>query len=259
MRRRRHDNSTAPWSPVLRVDHLEVVGTCFSCHDNSTAPGKQIDHIQSSDTCDDCHTTNAWTPATFDHTGIVNGCVTCHSIGHGATPKTPDHITTSDNCEACHSTLIWAPAILVDHDEVQGTCMSCHNGDTAPGKGNGHFITTQDCDTCHTVISWVPINFTHSSGNYPGDHRRNLGCQDCHQTNAETIPWPSPGLAPFCAGCHESDFRSGPHLHYESNGTRYTIQEIPDCTGSCHVYASPTNSTITDFRSNQHRVNASGF
>ncbi|MCU7949356.1 MAG: hypothetical protein KZQ69_04905 [gamma proteobacterium symbiont of Bathyaustriella thionipta] len=31
---------TTGWTPATRVDHLEVQGTCSSCHNGSTAPGK---------------------------------------------------------------------------------------------------------------------------------------------------------------------------------------------------------------------------
>jgi hypothetical protein len=49
---------------VVRVDHAEVIGTCFSCHNGVTATGKGSAHpINTGNACDNCHTTTAWTPA----------------------------------------------------------------------------------------------------------------------------------------------------------------------------------------------------
>jgi hypothetical protein len=65
-------------------------------------------------------------------------------------------------------------------------------------------------------------------GNYPGDHRANLGCTDCHTSNRETIPWPSPGYAPDCAGCHARDYERGEGPHSNLSADR-------NCAGSrCH-------------------------
>ena len=46
---------TSSWVPPARVDHFEVIGSCFSCHDNRRALGKQPDHIAAPNTCEDCH------------------------------------------------------------------------------------------------------------------------------------------------------------------------------------------------------------
>jgi hypothetical protein len=48
---------------VIRVDHAEVIGTCFSCHNGRTAAGKTASHPITGNACDNCHTTIAWTPA----------------------------------------------------------------------------------------------------------------------------------------------------------------------------------------------------
>ena len=67
------------WKPVTRVDHAQVTGTCFSCHDGTKATGKTPTHIPSDNTCDNCHSPLAWKPARFDHTGITNNCASCHN------------------------------------------------------------------------------------------------------------------------------------------------------------------------------------
>ena len=48
------------WTPVTRVDHLEVQGTCSSCHDNFRARGQHPQHIATSSECDSCHNTRFW-------------------------------------------------------------------------------------------------------------------------------------------------------------------------------------------------------
>ncbi len=48
---------TSSWVPAARVDHFEVRGTCFGCHNGQRAPGKPINHIPAGNQCDDCHNT----------------------------------------------------------------------------------------------------------------------------------------------------------------------------------------------------------
>ncbi len=53
------------------MDHLQVRGTCFSCHNGVKAMGKNPGHIASDNNCDACHTTNAFTPVRLDHNSIA--------------------------------------------------------------------------------------------------------------------------------------------------------------------------------------------
>ena len=101
------------WAGVVRVDHLEVLGTCASCHDGRTATGKPADHVPAGNQCDNCHRTTAFVPAAFDHTGIVSGCFSCHN-GMIAMGKPLDHIPASDTCEDCHNTITWSSAARTD-------------------------------------------------------------------------------------------------------------------------------------------------
>jgi predicted CXXCH cytochrome family protein len=87
------------------VDHTQVLGTCFSCHDGNTATGKHPTHITSGDNCDDCHSTVGWIPANFDHVNITGNCISCHN-GADATGKHPTHINTTDICEDCHNNVV---------------------------------------------------------------------------------------------------------------------------------------------------------
>jgi len=48
------------WAPVIRFDHLEVFGTCSSCHNNMIVAGQHPQHIVTTTECDDCHNTRMW-------------------------------------------------------------------------------------------------------------------------------------------------------------------------------------------------------
>ncbi len=236
-----------------------MLGTCASCHNGSIANGKPGNHIPSGNTCDDCHSTNAWLPAVFDHVNVSPGtCTSCHN-GATAEGKPGNHIITNSQCDECHSTIAWTPANF-NHDAVTGSCSTCHNGSTATGKPSNHFVTSQQCDTCHSTFGWLPINFSHSSPNYPGDHRGNPPCTACHLGNSETANWTAPSYKPDCAGCHANDFKPGPHKQYETPDHKYTVGELRDCTGACHVYTDSTLTTIKKSRPGpEHRVTRGGF
>ena len=141
------------WVAVARVDHLEVVGTCMSCHNGHNARSKPAIHVPAGDQCDDCHRTTAWVPAYFDHSSIVSGCFGCHN-GMVAMGKPANHIPTTALCEDCHNTVMWSPVARMEHLQVLGTCSSCHNGFIATGQHPQHTPTTAECDTCHNTIAW---------------------------------------------------------------------------------------------------------
>jgi hypothetical protein len=242
------------------VDHTQVLGSCGSCHDGIAATGKDPDHIASGNNCDDCHTTVAWLPATYDHANVTDNCVSCHN-GTISTGKHPQHALTTNVCEDCHTPVAWVPVFDVNHDQVLGSCSSCHNGVTATGRNQGHFITQQECDACHNTNAWTPDEFRHTTLPYePLDHRDNLECTDCHQANTETIAWQYPAFQPDCAGCHAGDYKSGPHKKTENPDTKYTVSELRDCTGACHVY---TNSNMNSIKKNrpgpEHRISGGDF
>ncbi len=242
---------------AIRFDHSAVTGACSSCHNGVESTGKPNDHVMTTAECDTCHSTRAWSPAGFDHSGITTACSSCHD-GVQATGKDANHIQTTADCSACHSTNAWSPADF-DHSTVTGPCSSCHNGVTATGKPGDHFVTSSECDVCHATNQWMPSTFRHISASYPGDHRGNLGCTECHMANSETVQWPYSTLQPDCAGCHQGDFKSGPHKKHENPDVTYTAEELRDCSGACHTYTDATLTTIKDFRSGKHRVNDSSF
>ena len=115
-------HTTDSWSPVLRVDHSSVTGTCLNCHNNVVAVGKSAKHIQSSNQCDSCHTTTRWTGARFDHAGVTGTCSSCHN-GTTATGKSATHLQTSNTCQDCHVTTNWT-TVNFDHAGVTGTCST---------------------------------------------------------------------------------------------------------------------------------------
>ena len=242
------------------VDHTQVLGTCVSCHNGTVATGKHPAHITSGDNCDDCHTTVAWVPANFDHANITDNCVSCHN-GTNATGKHPTHPLTTDVCEDCHSTTTWSPVVTVDHTQVLGTCSSCHDGVIATGRNPGHFISNRECDECHETIAWIPHVYMHTGLPFePLDHRGNLACTACHRSNSETVSWPNPVFQPDCAGCHTGNFRSDPHKKHENPDVRYTVSELRDCSGACHIYTDSSMTTIKESRPGpEHRISDGEF
>ena len=246
-------HNTITFGRVGRIDHASVLGTCTSCHNGFTATGLPPQHIATNDQCDACHNTISWNNARFDHSNVTGTCSSCHN-GITAIGKNPGHVQTTAECDDCHSTSTWLGAAF-DHNSVTGLCLSCHNGSTATGKGSTHFVTTLDCDNCHTPTRWIPLTlFRHNSPDYPGDHRTATLCVDCHTTNNQTIAWPFTAYKPDCAGCHASDYKQDSHKKTESPETKYTVSELRDCTGSCHLYTDSSLTTIKKSRSNEHRA-----
>jgi hypothetical protein len=233
---------------------------CAFCHDGTgmrAESGKPLDHVPTSNRCEDCHTSVTWEQVRFDHAAVTGSCSSCHN-GFVARGKSNDHIFTNADCDLCHIEVVWY-AIRFDHSAVMGSCSNCHNGIEATGLPNGHFGTGSQCDVCHTSNRWLPDTFRHMSGNYPGDHRDNLDCTQCHMANSEPVQWPFSSLQPDCAGCHRSDFKPGPHKKYENPDTPYTPEELRDCSGSCHTYTDSSLSTIKKRRDSEHRVSDGDF
>jgi hypothetical protein len=175
-----------------------------------------------------------------------------------ATGKPSAHIATNAQCGDCHSTLAWVPATF-DHSAVTGSCASCHNGTSATGKPANHFVTTLPCEECHSITSWTTVRYTHNSAGYPGQHRAALDCTDCHRNNAQQVAWPSPAYQPDCAACHANDYEADEHQKTQTPSTRYTVAELRDCEGACHVYTDSTMTTIAQRRNSNHRVSDSSF
>ena len=138
-----------------------------------------------------------------------------------------------------------------------GTCATCHNGTTATGKSTAHFVTTQSCDACHRTTAWTPVTtYTHKNAAYKA-HRSSVLCLDCHKNNNEVIAWPNAAYKPDCAGCHANDYKQGPHKKVDSPAMYYTVAELKNCSGSCHMYADATMTRITKSRTGEHQPTGS--
>jgi hypothetical protein len=172
-----------------------------------------------------------------------------------ATGKPANHIPTTASCDICHTTRAWLPATF-DHSGVTGSCGTCHNGTRATGKASSHFVTSKDCVECHGTSNWTPVRYTHASATYP-NHGTRLTCRSCHTSNSQTISWRSAAYVPDCAACHAGNYKSDPHTKYGS--VKYTVSELRDCAGACHIYTDSTLTTIRTRRTGQHRANSGGF
>jgi Cytochrome c7 and related cytochrome c/Cytochrome c554 and c-prime len=270
-------HTTIAWKPVAanNVDHTQVIGTCFSCHNGTVATGKSQTHIKTTTSCDICHTTVNWTASTVDHTQVIGTCFSCHD-SKIATGKTTfgKHFNTTNTCEACHTTKDTKIAVAAnwlvtktafDHSQAIGTCASCHTTGAVPVgevKSPTHFITTQACDICHTTTLWKPVlPYSHISPAYVA-HSVSSGvttCVSCHKQNNEKITYLQPGLFPDCASCHSDKYKPDPHNKY--GNVRYTFTELRDCTGACHIYKDATMTTIQTNRATntKHRSTRSSW
>lgn len=250
-------HTTFAW-PEIRFEHAAVLGSCTSCHDGVHYEGKPPGHVVTNLECGFCHNTFFWDSIRFDHTGITQPCSSCHN-GTDATGKPMDHVVTNSECDVCHSTRGWSPARF-DHAGITDGCSDCHDGTQATGTPSGHFMSAQDCSACHRTTGWTPDIFRHMSPNYPGDHARDLDCTRCHPGNSDAVVYTDdPSLAPDCAGCHRNDFEPGPHKKHENPDTNYTVQELRDCSGSCHIYTDASLTTIKTTRNREHRVSDGDF
>jgi hypothetical protein len=239
-----------------RFEHDNITAPCSSCHNGVTAIGKSVRHVTTSQECDACHTTASWLNVRFDHSLVTGPCSSCHN-GSRAEGKPANHIITSQECDSCHATNTWLNA-RIDHSFITGSCSSCHNNVTASGKPSDHAVTSDDCTRCHTTTSWSRIIFTHSS---IADHNSSVSCTDCHIGNNYALsPWQFPGYAPDCAACHADDYKQDSHKKTEQPNTIfYTVDQLRDCAGSCHLYENDSFTNIKDARSGEHQINASQF
>ncbi len=214
-----HTDTTAnSWLPIRRVDHLEVRGSCFSCHNGVVAPGKNSQHIPSGNRCDDCHLTRTWTIGRFDHAALpasgAGQCFTCHNNVF-ATGKHNRHLPTSNVCDDCHLTSTWVVARF-DHGVLPasgaGQCAQCHG----PGKfgtflkpaasvhiRNSGIDPSNVCDACHlNTSSFLAVRLDHDElGIHGQTPSRAAGCIFCH---GNEIPPPPHTSGQTCgqANCH---------------------------------------------------------
>jgi hypothetical protein len=187
---------------------------------------------------------------------VTAACSTCHNGGR-ATGKPADHLPTSNACEDCHTTVAWSPARF-DHMSITGNCGTCHNGTRATGKPSDHFVTSLDCVECHRTTLWSPSIFQHTSPAYPEGHRV-VDCRECHVANTQASAWRTPAFRPECAGCHAADFKPEPHKKVDTPRLLYSVSELRDCAGSCHIYTDTLLTRIKETRSSKHSASRGGW
>jgi hypothetical protein len=242
-----------------RFTHTGTTAACAGCHNGTTATGKPPRHVMTNAPCETCHkSTVTFAGARFNHTGATAPCATCHN-GTTAIGKPPRHIVTSAACDTCHKSTVSFDIVRVDHTTLTAPCASCHNGTAASGKPQTHFVTSLPCDTCHKTVSWSAVTYRHTSGTYP-DHGASIACNQCHSTNSQVVPWKFAAFKPDCAACHAPEFHPQQHVKYlKPVPMDYTVAELKDCTGACHIYTDRTMTTIQTRRQRVHRVNGGGW
>jgi hypothetical protein len=147
----------------------------------------------------------------------------------------------------------------VNHALLTAPCATCHNGTMAEGKPPTHFVTTLPCEACHRTTLWTAVTYRHTSPAFV-NHGPAVSCSSCHTTNSQIIPWKFPAYRPDCAGCHADKYRPMPHVKFERPVRfYYTVSELRDCSGACHIYADCTQRTIVVRRSGVHRAIGGGW
>jgi len=270
-----HQPFPATWAPVASsaVDHNQVIGTCVSCHDGTTAIGKSATHINTTDVCDACHAPGPtpWTPVTasaVDHNEVIGSCVSCHD-GNIAIGKGPTHINTTDVCEACHAPgpTPWAPVApsAVDHNEVLGTCASCHDGVIATGQDLGHIPTPDDCGVCHLTTGWLPAAVDHTnittncirchdgvsaSGKTAAHLNTSDACEACHEKHPATWTPVAPASVDHnevigtCVSCHNGTNAIGKGTTHISSSDNCDACHAPGPTPWAPVIAVDHNEIL---------------
>jgi len=251
--------ATATNAARSNMSHAGVINRCASCHNGAAATGKPANHVVTNAPCENCHkSTVTFAGALMNHTGIVANCASCHN-GGGTTGKPANHLITNAPCETCHKSTVAFAGARVDHTRITAPCASCHNGTMTEGKSPRHFLTALPCDTCHRTATWTPASYRHASPAYV-NHGPGLGCTSCHVSNAQIVSWKFPAFRPDCAGCHVDKYRPTSHLKFERPvKVYYTIAELRNCTGACHIFADNTQKTIVTRRSGVHQAVGGGW
>jgi hypothetical protein len=241
------------------VNHGGITGACASCHNGATALGKPAAHIPTGAPCESCHKSAVtFAGARTDHSRVIGSCISCHN-GRAAIGKPTQHITTNAACGTCHKSSVTFAGARVDHASIAAPCASCHNGTTTEGKPPRHFLTALPCETCHRVATWTLVSYRHASTAYV-NHGPGMSCTNCHLSNAQTVGWKFPAFRPDCAGCHVDKYRPMSHLKFERPvKVYYTIAELRDCKGACHVFADNTQRVILTRRFGLHQAMGGGW
>jgi len=169
------------WKPVANFNHLNVFGTCSSCHNTVQAIGKPQNHVPTTAECNACHlVTQPWTKLNYPNNHIPTSptaqCTDCHNTSDFSVVPSLTNIhlyapSTSSNCAQCHgssASFYSIPAI----------------GFTITAMPPTHIPTTAPCESCHvgagSSIAATPVvdgqKFTGSAMNHAGL----TTCVSCH-------------------------------------------------------------------------------
>jgi hypothetical protein len=246
-------------TPQPNMSHVGVSRGCVTCHNGAAASGKPPNHPATNAPCESCHkSTVSFAAVRMIHAGIIGNCASCHN-GKTATGKPTNHVITNASCETCHKSTATFEGARFDHTRVTATCASCHNGTVSEGKPARHFATTLPCESCHRSATWISPSYRHASPAYV-NHGPGPGCISCHTTNAQTVPWKFPASRLGCAGCHADKYRPQSHPKFmRPAAVYYTVTELRDCAGACHIFTDNTQRTILTRRFGVHRSMQGGW
>ena len=147
-------HSNTKFSPVLSIDHLEVIGECIDCHNGSISTGKPLGHVLTSNECASCHGSQAWVPVNrVNHVELRGDCFTCHN-GTIASGKSSTHKPSDNVCQNCHDRNVWTNIILSTEAHLllaPKTCVTsgCH----VIGVSHAASVV-EDCSSCHIIAEW---------------------------------------------------------------------------------------------------------
>ena len=219
------------WSPVAAFNHLNVIGSCSSCHNGVQATGKPTSHIPTTAECSTCHlVTMPWVGVYFAHTGITGDCASCHDNVH-APGQPPTHVPTGAACETCHAptNFLTFGGTSMNHAGITNNCQSCHEtgmtwyGVTmvdrpTPAQDSLHPTAGSpngaDCSNCHVGFNVGDFGMLKPSNHIPT--ASTAQCANCHaSTNWSVIPTQlnihtyAPSTTANCAQCHGSSVAAG--------------------------------------------------
>jgi len=67
-----------------------------------------------------------------------------------------------------------------------------------------------------------------------------------------------PAYAGTCAACHAADFKPAAHPRV-LKGPSYTVGELANCSGACHLYGGTTSAPTRSLPGPYHRVSDGAF
>jgi len=215
------------FKPVAMFNHLNVFGTCTSCHNGVQSTGKPAAHIPTAAECSTCHlVTLPWTAAHFTHAGITGNCASCHDNVH-APGQPPTHLPSKAPCETCHSPTNFTTfaGTQMNHAGITNNCQACHETGMSwygvtmvdrptPAMDPLHPTAAApngaDCSNCHRGFNVGDF----AKNTKPSNHiptSPSAQCSSCHKTTEWSV---LPALADIhsyapsttsnCAQCHGS-------------------------------------------------------